>query len=77
MSLSLKKVAEEKRQDDMLISETIAPVTVHVIQLAPGTNKGAYAQLQQNPTCDQPGYFLRVNDNNIFGRNLDNDYLLY
>ncbi len=77
MSLSLKKVAEEKRQDDMLVSETIATVTVHVIQLAPGTNKGAYAQLQQNRSCDQPGYFLRVNDDNIFGGNLDNDCLSY
>jgi hypothetical protein len=59
----------------MLISETIAPITKHVIRIAPGTNKGASAQLQQNQTRDQPGYLWRVNDNNIFGRYLDNDYL--
>ena len=63
-------MAEEKRQDDMIISETIASVTAR-------TNKGPYAQLQQNRTCDQSAYFLRVNNNNIFGRNLDNDYLSY
>ena len=42
--------------------------------IAPGTNTGTYAQQQQHQTWDQPGNLWRVNDNNIFGRNLDSDY---